>query len=169
MNDALVAALLEIERHVSRAGWDQPARLFALVRTTDLLAAEPALAEQLVLPPGRSEDALSSVEQEDFHAGEALLEALAGIAWPPTVFGCAVAVERSFLPADAEGDLPADLEEAARVVAEHPRRQDVRVVVGVLRDGSRHGLARLVSNPEDLLGGEDLVPGLTTALTATLD
>ncbi len=31
VSDALVAALIEVERHVGRSGWDQPARLFALV------------------------------------------------------------------------------------------------------------------------------------------
>lgn len=169
MSDALIAALLEIERHVGRAGWDQPARLFALVRTNDLLAAEPALAEQLTTPLDRPEDALSSVEQEDFHAGEGILEALERISWPQTVFGVAVALERSFLPAEAESDLPEDAGEAAEVVAHHPKRQDVRVVVGVTREGDRHGLARLVSSPEELLGGEDLVPGLAAALAATLD
>ena len=49
----------------------------------------------------------------------------------------------------------------------HEARIDVRVVIGALRDGSRHGLARVLSNPEDLLGAEELVPGLTDALLAT--
>ena len=40
-------------------------------------------------------------------------------------------------------------------------------MVGVLRDGARHGLARVLSNPDDLLGAEDLVPGLADALLAT--
>ena len=31
--ERLLAALVEIERFVGRAGWDQPARLFALVPT----------------------------------------------------------------------------------------------------------------------------------------
>ena len=33
----LIAALADIERHVSELGWDQPARLFALVDTATLL------------------------------------------------------------------------------------------------------------------------------------
>ena len=49
----------------------------------------------------------------------------------------------------------------------HPSKTDVRVIVGVLREGTQHGLARLQSNPEDLLGGEDLVPGLADALLDT--
>ena len=43
--DALVASLMEIERHVAGLGWDQPARLFALVPTVELIEAEPQLAE----------------------------------------------------------------------------------------------------------------------------
>ena len=33
------AAVLEIESHAAEGGWDQPARLFALVRTDALIAA----------------------------------------------------------------------------------------------------------------------------------
>ena len=41
-------------------------------------------------------------------------------------------------------------------------------MVGVDRLGNRHGVARLASRPEDLLGAEDLVPGLAAALAHTL-
>lgn len=167
MNEALVAALLEVERHTGHGGWDQPARLFALVRTADLVAAEPALAEQLTrhdLPA----DALSSIEQDEFHSGADLVGDLDRITWPPTVVGCAVAVERTFVPPQVEPDLPEDPDAAAEFVARHPLRQDVRVVVGVTRAGDRHGLARLRTQPDELLGGADLVPGLTDALARTL-
>ena len=40
MTDVLTAALIEVERHVGRAGWDQPARLFALVPTAEFILAE---------------------------------------------------------------------------------------------------------------------------------
>ncbi|HSK34135.1 MAG TPA: PPA1309 family protein, partial [Propionicimonas sp.] len=139
MSDVLVAALVEVERYVGRSGWDQPARLFALVPTAELIAAEPALAEQLT----GATDGFSSIEQEDFRPGEDLAETLAGIAWPPTVAGCVLALERSFLPADAEPELPADPDAAALAVAAHPRRLDLRVVVGVTRAGTSHGLARV--------------------------
>ncbi len=39
-----MAALLELDRHLGQAGWDQPTRLFALVRTDELAVAEPGLA-----------------------------------------------------------------------------------------------------------------------------
>lgn len=163
--DALIAALMDIERHVSAQGWDQPARLFALVRTDELIRNEPSLAAHLAVG---NEDALSSIEQEDFHAGENPLETLARIQWPASVAGCAIALERTFLPSQYEADLPRDDQAAAAAVANHPHKQDIRVVVGALRDGSRHGVARLVSNPEHLLGATDLVPNLTEAVAGTL-
>ncbi len=164
-SDALMAALVEIERHVGATGWDQPARLFALVRTDELMRAEPSLAEHLrVTFP----DALSSIEQDDFHGGEDLLSALSRLQWPATVIGCALSVERAFLPADEEAGIPADPDLAARHVAEHPRREEIRVVVGALRSGEHAGLARLVSQPDELLSGTDLVPALSRALAETL-
>lgn len=162
----LTAALIEIERHVGVTGWDQPSRLFALAPTRDLIAAEPSLAEHLsaALP-----DSLSSIEQDDFRAGDDLWDALARIRWPEQVAGVALATERSFLRAEDETDLPSDPDEATRAVANHPARQDIRVVIGVLRDGTAAGLARLAVDPDELLAGPDLVPALTKALLHTLN
>ena len=168
---ALVAALLELDRHLSGTGWDQPTRLFALVRTDELAVAEPGLAAQLGLrtsDAGGLPDALTAIEQEDFDPSGDLLSDLAGIEWPPAVFGCAISTERTFLPAAYEADLPADSGAAAQMVASHPERQEIRVVVGVDRSGNRHGVARLASRPEELLGAEDLVPSLAAALAHTL-
>ena len=58
--DALVAALLELERYVGRDGWDQPPRLFALVLTDVLAEAEPALSRELGLRTTESGVAISS-------------------------------------------------------------------------------------------------------------
>lgn len=165
-NTRLIAALADVERHVNTLGWDQPARLFALVGTQQLLELEPQLADRL---PQGSHDALTAIEQEDFAAGVEIFERLAGIYWPPTVEGAALAMERTLLPSEYEGELPEDPDAAAEFVAQHEARVDVRVVVGVLRDESQHGLARLRNNPEDLLGADDLVPGLAEALHATLE
>jgi hypothetical protein len=85
------------------------------------------------------------------------------------VFGCAISAERTFLPAGQEGELPEDPAEAAAYVAAHPARQDIRVVVGADRAGHVHGVARLVTAPDELLGAADLVPGLGAALAHTLD
>ncbi|MBA3021436.1 MAG: hypothetical protein FP817_10055 [Propionicimonas sp.] len=166
MSDRLLAALVEVERHVGRLGWDQPARLFALVKTADLIAAEPHLAEQL---KAAASDGFSSVEQETFRPGADLAEALAQIAWPPAVTGCVLSLERAFLPADAESELPDDLDQAAQIVAEHPDRLELRVVVGVTRDGLRHGVARVRDGEGELLGGSDLVPALADALAHTFE
>lgn len=164
---ALIAALIEVERHIGGSGWDQPARLFALVGTDRLLAAEPGLADRL-----RRLDAdpfaLTAVEQEHFLSSSDLIADLAQVSWPDSVDGCAIAVERLFLPPAAEDDLPDDPAAAADVVAAHPQRQEVRVVVGVDRAGRRHGVARLRSQPNELLGGVDLVPGLAEVVAHTL-
>ncbi len=166
---SLVAALLEVERHVGAAGWDQPSRLFALVATERLLAAEPGLADRLRAPGAGEPATLTAIEQDHFAATDDLFADLAQVSWPATVDGCALAVERMFLPAGAEADLPDDPQAAAEVVAGHPRRQEVRVVVGVDRAGRRHGVARLRSEPDELLGGTDLVPGLAEVLAHTLN
>ena len=169
--DALVAALLELDRHVGRDGWDQPPRLFALVLTDVLAEAEPAISRQLGLrttaaggPPG----ALTAIEQDEFRSTGDLTRDLAGLEWPESVYGCALATVRMFLPAAYEAELPTEPEAAAAVVAAHPERQEIRVVVGADRAGNRHGVGRLASRPDELLGAPDLVPGLTSALANTL-
>ncbi len=162
----LIACLADIERHVSDNGWDQPARLFALVATNTFLEMEPQLRGRV---PETAEDALTAVEQEDFASGVDVLERLHQIFFPETVDGVAIAMERTFLPPKFEDQIPDDPEAAVDFVMHHPEKTDVRVVVGVLRDGTQHGLARLVSNPDDLLGAADLVPGLTEALNRTLE
>lgn len=166
--DSLIAALAEIERHVGRSGWDQPARLFALVPTRQLMEAEPSLAHQLERPGGVDPDALSSVEQDGFHTGEDIVESLDHIQWPATVAGVALTLERLFLPKGAEASLPDDPTLANDAVAQHPDRQDVRVVVGVLRTGERYGIGRVRTHADDLLAAPDLVPGLADALFRTL-
>ncbi|CAM5325739.1 hypothetical protein STENM223S_02020 [Streptomyces tendae] len=45
----LTRAVLEIDEYVSGLGWDQPARLFALVDTARLRADQPSLADRLGL------------------------------------------------------------------------------------------------------------------------
>jgi len=169
--DALIAALIDLEHHVAEAGWDQPPRLFALVSTDLLVASEPELATTLGLrgtADGGPAAALTAVEQEDFAVEEDVLEALAVIEWPEAVFGCAISLVRTFLPAAYEDDLPSDPHRAADAVAVHPQRQEIRVVVGTDRAGNRHGVARLVSQPAELLAADDLVPGLAEALAHTL-
>ena len=170
---ALADAVREIERHVAAAGWDAPVRVFALVRTAAALAAEPALADQLtpdvIAAAGVQPWHLTSVEQEGLPAAADLESLLAALSWPGTVDGVALSVERVVLPPDAESDLPADPDEALALLMEHPDRQDVRLVVGVLRDGLAWCAVRTrAHDADDRVGeGADVVPGLVEALRAT--
>lgn len=161
MTEPLRLALREIEDHVGSAGWDQPPRLFALARTIELARLEPGLALL-------SEDptALTPIEQEPFAPDLELHEALAQLAWPEEVVGVALVLERLYLPPSAEADLPRD-ETLGQVVARHPDRREVRICVGVLRDGDQACALRFRDAPDRLSEGSDLVPGLAQALAST--
>lgn len=168
----LLDAVREIETYAADAGWDRPPRLFALADTTTLLAREPALADALGVDPAAAPP-LTPVEQDSLPTDRPLEDLLATIGWPPDVAGCAVVVERLVLPPQAEADLPSEPGDAAGLhaaAATHHDRQDVRIVVGVLRDGRRECAVRLRSHDTaaDVLTGTDLVPTLADALLATL-
>jgi hypothetical protein len=167
----LTVAVLEIDEYASGLGWDQPARLFALVDTAKLRTQEPSLAAQLGLDGAEPAAALTPVEQDEIPSSTPLDEFLATIAWPDAVVGCALTVERLMLPPSAEASVPQGLSEGklAKWVAEHPDRQEVRMTVAVLRDGTRDSALRLreKDSPTEVLTGRDLVPGLAEALSAT--
>ena len=171
---ALAAAVREVERHVAAAGWDGPVRVFALVRTQDALAAEPSLAAQLATDVLAAAAVhpwhLTSVEQEGLPAADDLESLLAGLGWPPTVEGVAVTVERVVLPPEAERLMPTDPAAALTYLREHPDRSDVRLAVGVLRDGPAWCAvrSRLHDTDDEVVEGPDVVPGLVTAVRATL-
>lgn len=162
---ALAAAVLEIERHAARSGWDQPARLFALVDTSRLVDREPQLAGSV----GDAE--LTPVEQDGLAAGRPLEDQLATISWPETVDGCAAMVERFVLPPEVEAELPDEPAAAASYVSAHPDRQEVRIVAGALRSGASFCALRLRAHDDDesVLGGEDLVPALLELVRGTLE
>jgi hypothetical protein len=164
-DDGLAAAVVEIERHAAQAGWDQPARLFALVETARLAEREPHLAGSL------GEGSLTSIEQEGLAGGRPLEDQLTAITWPDAVHGCAAMVERFVLPPEVEGSLPDDPEQAASYVAEHPDRQEVRIVAAATRTGATYCALRLRAHDDDasVLTGPDLVPGLLRLVRGTLD
>lgn len=82
----LTRAVLEIDEYASGLGWDQPARLFALVDTARLRAQEPSLAAQLGLDDAAETTAgLTPIEQEEIAADRPLDEFLGTIAWPDAV------------------------------------------------------------------------------------
>jgi hypothetical protein len=157
-------AALEVEAHVAAEGWDQSPRLFALVPTADLVAHEPALADQLSSDP----DGITPVEQE-LDPSRELEDLLTEIEWPDAVIGCAAVIERIMLPPEAEASLPDDPEALVAAAAAHPDRQEVRLVAAVTRDGRSHSAVR-ARDPLDaeLLEGPDLVPGLIEHLRGTL-
>ncbi|MBZ9641997.1 MULTISPECIES: PPA1309 family protein [unclassified Streptomyces] len=169
----LTRAVLEIDEYASGLGWDQPARLFALVDTAQLRAQEPALAAQLGLGDEQEAAGLTPIEQDEVPTDKPLDEFLGTIAWPDAVAGCALTVERLMLPPSAEAQVPEDLDEAAltKWVARHPERQEVRMTVAVLRDGARESALRLreKDSPTEVLTGSELVPGLAQALAATFE
>lgn len=172
--DSLTTALLETERHVASAGWDQPPRLFALVRTAALLDREPGLRTQLDAGTVRAAEAdpghLIAVEQEGLPQTAHLESLLGRMAWGPEVDGVALAIERMIVPPEAERDLPEDADAALERLSAHPQREDVRLVVAVLRSGEHQcGVRqRRHDEPGSVAVGADLVPGLVAALTATL-
>ncbi|GAA1170870.1 PPA1309 family protein [Ornithinimicrobium humiphilum] len=163
----LLTAAVDTERHVARLGWDQPPRLFALVRTALLQEREPTLQGQLA---DADPTGYTAVEQEGLPPTSDLESLLGRIAWPEEVEGAAIAVERIVVPPEAERELPEDPAAATDVLVAHPGRKDVRLLAACLRDGSQICLLRQRDHDSDdaVAVGTDIAPGLTHALAATL-
>ncbi len=163
----LLTAAVDTERHVARVGWDQPPRLFALVRTRVLRDREPDLVERL---GDADDDGYTAIEQEGLPPTSDLESLLGRMAWPDEVDGVALSVERIVVPPEAERDLPDDPRLATDRLAAHPARKDVRLLAACLRTGEQVCLLRQRDHDEDdaVAVGRDLAPGLTHALAATL-
>ncbi len=170
VTDPLSIAALDTERHVASGGWDQNPRLFALVPTAELVQREPHLRAQLQghdLVAG----ALSAVEQENLPPTANLESLLGGIAWPDTVVGAALAVERIVVPPEAERDLPAASRRRRRRAGRPPltsgrpaaRRRHPRRPEPCACCDSARTTATTRSRSD-----EDIAPGLVHALKATL-
>ena len=166
---ALRAAVLELESHAAEAGWDQPARLFALVHTAELLANEPGLAEMLEVDPGADlTGSITPIEQDELPPDVPLEQLLTEMVWPDAVHGTAVIVERLVLPPTVQ--LPEDQAAAQELAETHPERQEVRMVAGATRSGSTYCALRLREHDEDfsVIEAPDLVPALLELLQSTL-
>lgn len=164
MAAALPVVAREIQEFVGAAGWEQPAQIFALVPTGELLSAEPNLAEQL-----DPESTLTPIAQDSLPA-EDLAEALARVSWPEQVTGCALVQEIVVLPPEAESELPSEDEAARTMAAEHPDRQEARLVAAVLRSGDETCVMRLRGGDEEageLVQDTSLAPNLLRALRET--
>jgi hypothetical protein len=170
VDSSLRHVVREVEAHVAGSGWDQPPRLYALVPTSELLEAEPALAAALGLAEASAAGTLTPIEQDDVATDRSLEEALASIMWPPQVYGCAAVVERLVLPPEAEAHLPGDAVALTRFAVEHPGRHEVRMAAAVTRDGRAHCAVRLRAHDSDVdvLDSADLVPTLVDLLSQTL-
>lgn len=167
--------MTETEAHVAAFGWDQPVRVFALVRTNEALAADPDIAELLdaaTVEESRTDpELLMVVEQEGLPAAADLEHLLAQLAWPESVHGAAISVEQLVLPPAAQEEAEAITDAAERLafLQARPDREDIRMVVGVLRSGESWCALRSRTHDDDasIYQGEQLVPGLTEALAAT--
>jgi len=171
IDPALASAVLEIEHHVSAAGWDQPARLYALVDTRRLVVEAPDLAAATGLDDTSAEGSLTAVEQDRLPSDEGFEAAVAQIVWPATVTGCAAVVERLVLPPEVDAEIPDDPAAALEFARTHPLRQEVRMVAGVTRAGASYCALRMKAHDDDqsVVGGTDLVPALVELLSTTLD
>ncbi|QOR48711.1 hypothetical protein INS90_02860 [Trueperella pecoris] len=170
MTRSLEKSTLEIERHVATGGWDAPMRLFALALAKNALAQHPELASELPADVQAEaitdETTLFSIEQEGLPQVDTIEDLVSRIVWPEEVDGAALSVERIILPPGAEVALPEDPVEAEKVLATHPDRQDVRIVVSVLRSGETWCAIRMRKFDDDakILSGANLVPGLVEGL-----
>lgn len=183
----LARSVHEVAEFVDAEGWGRSPQMFALVRTTDLVAAEPALIDEV-----DAADELTPIAQDplpDHVAGGsmALDEFLATTSWPPAVAGCVLVQEIVVLPPDAEEDLDealtplladADAADAAGRAAAHahPGRREARLFAAVLRSGN--SLCLLQLRPEeseddgadlDLRTYPNLAPNLVEALRHTFE
>lgn len=156
----LPATVREIEEFVNAGGWDQSTQVFALVPTAQLLTAEPHLSDQL-----DASSVLTPIAQESLPA-EDLADALARITWPEQVAGCALVQEIVVLPPSAEEELPTEADQAKSTAAQHPDRQEARLVAAVLREGGESCVMRLRTGDE-VVQDASLAPNLLHALRET--
>ena len=177
MNDldvdpALAAAVLEIETHISEAGWDQPARLYALVETARLVEHEPALAAAMGLDSSAAQGSLTPVEQDQLAPDSPLERVLESVTWPPSVSGCAAVVERLVLPPEVDAEIPEDpAASGASSPASTPTGRRCGSWPAPRVEGRRTVHCRMRAHDDDLsvVGASDLVPGLLQLLAATLE
>ncbi|AOZ72360.1 hypothetical protein BK816_02790 [Boudabousia tangfeifanii] len=169
---ALAQVVLEIELEAAKNGWDLPATAYALVPSKDLLAEGeellPNLREQLETQVAANSEHLTAVAQPDLNLAD-LEETLAQLAWPEQVAGMAVCLERVSVPPQAEAEAPEDPQAALEFYANHPDREEFRLVAGATRTGKTWCAlrSRKLDNPDSVAQGSDMFPDLTEALLAT--
>ena len=168
----LTRCALETELHVAADGWGQRPRLFSLANNGSLLKRQPALRSVLgELDP----DEFSAVEQDVQVTNKTLEKVLATTAWPKDVDGVALVVERVIIPKDESTEafgtpLTGRSNLVAKRLEERLDREDVRLVVAVLRNEEIITLVRRKNEDDDdkVAIGTNIAPGLVDALKATL-
>lgn len=170
---ALQHLTLDIERQAAELGWDRPPTLYALVPTGELLDT-PGLPEDMAgfirsTWDGTPEH-LSALVQEGLEEDD-LENVLGHLAWPDTVAGAALTVERIIVPPEVEAQAPEDPDEAIEFVMNHPSRSDVRIAVSALRSGETWTAirTRAFDAANQVGNAPNLVPSLVQALQASLD
>ena len=110
------------EPHRSATGWDQPARLYALVTTAQLVEqgarAGPRDGPRRGRGRGLADPGRAGPARRRTSRWSASLES---ITWPAGVAGCAAVVERLVLPPDADAAVPEDPDAADGVRPRAPR------------------------------------------------
>ena len=159
---ALKETVLEIERECATAGWTRGIVLYALVPTADVIESAPEMAEALA---EKSPTSLTAIEQEDVELTGTIEDFLGTISWSAEVFGAALVLERLIVNEEPPGEL--SQEALAEWVIEHG--QEVRMVVGVLRDGSQECAMRMRAYDDEnaIMAGPELLPGMAEALALT--
>lgn len=165
---ALRAVVAEIESGAARVGWDRPPSIYALVPTAELMKT-PEVPTDVLADLEKawdgSETHLSAILQESM-AGDQLEELLPKLAWPPSVWGAALTVERVIVPPAVEEAAPEDPDEALAFISNHPAASDVRLTIGVTREGDSWCAirTRAFDDAGNVGSGETLVPSLVEAL-----
>lgn len=167
---AVANTAYSIDRELAGLGWDQAPALFALVKTANLLKQD--------LPDEVRESAAAQVKEDPNHYTAVLqdmdtdlLQKLPDIWWPDEVDGAAIALEQIALPPAAEADIPSEAKAREDFLANHPDRDDIRLVVAVLREGESWCTlrARSADTASKVAGGSMLVPDLVRALWRTFE
>jgi len=154
---SLTQVVLDVERHASAAGWDQPPHLFGVVSTEDLLAREPQLATEL--DPSALAGPLTPLDQGELPWYGSLEASLARVAWPPGVLGAVLVTEQVVAGGSTQGTLATGADGG----------EELRLVVAVMRDGDHMCAVRFRSADEEdsVLTGAEIAPGLSEQLGAT--
>jgi hypothetical protein len=154
---ALSATVREIEAHAAESGGTGRPRSTHWCRPPSWSSRSPRLPDALGLTA--ESRGFTPIDQE-LPADAVLEDALGQIMWPDGVVGCAAVVERLVLPPSADEHIPEDREAAASYAAEHPERQELRMVGAALRDGTTWCAYRFRSHddPSQVVTGPDLVP-----------